>query len=273
MATSLRLRKMQLYTLGNDRVGDDLHVLLASTRRFNPDLPITVIPWDDNIIRTAEMCRRFNANLIAPNLDVFDMLGAGFSRDHEKGRRIFRKFACFFAEAEHFLFLDADCVVLRSLDKIFEAQNATDAEIIFYARSGQNRNFSFPDIKSVSARVLGNAEGFNAAFFLSRKGIFPLPFLQAISTRLLALEQNFGIKHEQAYLNYCALCLGYKTKMIQEIMPKTFASWDTNARIVRRDDDYFFHERHQPPITILHYSSPHWRQGVNKNLYEEFLKS
>lgn len=263
---------MRIYTLGNDRVHDDLRVLLSSLRTFNPHIPTTVIPWDDNILRTELLCKEFNATLMKKDLVCYDALGSHFSKSHEKGNRIFRKFASFHECSDSFLFLDADCIVLGDISDYFSSFSSAGTDVLFYARSGRDRNFSESDIKAVSERILGNSEGYNAAWFMSRGDLFPFHLLDCLATRMRTFERNFGLKHEQAFLNYLCLLCGCSVNVLNKINRKMAAAWNIEAKIIERNGKYYYDGRNQPPISVLHYSSAGWRTGVNRELYEFFLK-
>jgi hypothetical protein len=263
---------LHIYTLANDRVFNDFAVLANSIRYFNPYIGITLIPWDENILRCSQLCQQLNIEIQTHDLTMYDNLGSGFSHEFEKGRRIFRKFAAFFGKHERFLFLDADCIVLSSVEMMSASYEKSSNDILFYAHAAPNRNFTSPEFKAFAKQIIGHPEGYNAAFFLSRRNLFSFEFLRDVARNMRPLESHIGVKHEQAFLNYCCTVLSLTANVISRIDRGLYAAWDTNAKIICRDGKYYFDGRNQPAISVLHYSSHSWRSGVNAGLYRRYLE-
>jgi hypothetical protein len=247
--------------------------LVGSLNESNPNLDVTVIAYNDKIAETESFCVNSGVSLIQKNLEIFDRIGSGFSEEHEKGRHIFRKFASFFGDYDEFIFIDADCLVLGNIDSHFSAFLSKDSEIAFYTGAGIDRNFNKEDMKELADRVFGLREGFNAAYFLSRKGIFSISTLEDYARFMGRLETLHGIKHEQAFLNYIILNMGIRPLHLMKDERRISPAWDNTSRIISDDvGKYYYEGRARTPINALHYSSPHWRSGPNKALYERFIE-
>jgi hypothetical protein len=272
-ATATPLRKRGIYTLGNDNVLNDIMALVGSLNESNPNLDITVIAYNNNITETEAFCSNSGVSLIKNDLEIFDRIGSSFSEEHEKGRHIFRKFASFFGAYDDFIFIDADCLVLGNIDSHFSAFSSKNFDIAFYTGAGLNRNFNKEDIKELADRVFGLREGFNAAYFISKKGIFSLQTLEDYAKFMARLEFLYGIKHEQAFLNYIILTMAIRPLHLMKDERRISPAWDNTSKIISDDcGNYYYEGRARTPINALHYSSPHWRSGLNKPLYERFIE-
>lgn len=109
-----------VYLLANDAVASWLSACAASLRSFNPDLRVVVIAYDDRIQMVMRICAAYGFELWADEeLEWLDGVAARLRGDLPVQRM--RKLAAFWGPLEHFVYLDADTVVLMDLSSVLGA--------------------------------------------------------------------------------------------------------------------------------------------------------
>ncbi len=260
-----------IYTLGNDKVIAELEVLIRSIRQYNTNIPISVIPFNESMTETRRLCSRYDVKIVDQDLSKFDQIGSTFTHPWEVGPKIFRKFHCFEGEFDSFLFLDADTIVLGSLEPYIELQNKRDHDLIFYTGSAANRNVNEPTFKAFASAIIPEwREGFNAAFILSHKGVFSFEFMEFMSRNMKALETKLGIKHEQAFLNYCAVVCASRTTSLRIVNASKFAPWNSESELVETPEGFRYKDFAGDPVIALHFGGMNWGKGPNKSLLKRF---
>lgn len=120
--------------LANDAVIGDLTALCESVRRHDPQLPLTVIPFDDRVERTRRLLAGFGFDLFSgPQLEEMDELGRRYWPGETFRPRTMRKFCAFTGAYERFLFLDSDIVLFESMEPFFAAFRASTSDFMFFA--------------------------------------------------------------------------------------------------------------------------------------------
>ena len=131
-----------IYTLANDVVYDQLVALLNSIEaNVSKDLPICVIPYDDNLdLVKLEIDSRANVTLFENQeaLQKWDEWAdkiwsahprakeSRYSRPRWYRAHLQRKFASFDGEFEQFIFYEADNLAMKSVERVFDLLNNHD---------------------------------------------------------------------------------------------------------------------------------------------------
>jgi hypothetical protein len=109
-----------IYTLANDVTLDWFVAFCNSVRRHDPDLPLIVIPYDDRVERLTRLAGRYGFEMFADSqLGSLDEIGRQMSSTGLSG--MFRKLSVFWGPLTHFAYLDADLVMLSSINPAIEA--------------------------------------------------------------------------------------------------------------------------------------------------------
>src|SRR5262250_2265729 len=103
-----------IYFLANNQVLDLAVAFLNSFRRFNPDTPLCLIPFDDNVdqITTLRSKYHFSTYRDSSVLRECDEISLRF---HNSTMGHYRKLACWKGEFEQFIYIDVDTVVLANV--------------------------------------------------------------------------------------------------------------------------------------------------------------
>lgn len=222
-----------MVTLANDAMAPWLRAMARSLRRFSPEIPVQVVPFDDRLSRTARICREFRFDLIAPQgLDRFDRLGGEFLGESNPMRRTFRKLAAFELGPSVFLFLDADIVVLDRLEKLLEAFAGRTEPLGYFDTDLEKvyRNGPFRD------RMLGSGRsvGFITGSFLSRAGAVPFSEAAAAAREVAAVRSELSGPLEQPFLNYCFDRLGCEKVAMSRLVAGLGGNWAGDPELRRR---------------------------------------
>ena len=213
---------MKLFTVASDTRLADLAVLLESTNRVTSS-PIQVIPFDDNISLTRELCNIYGANLCKPD-PFWDRLGQhifGIEAHRERGDdvqawRYFRKFnAISTGEGSPFLFIDANSVLLRNPSGLLnQKQNNT---IIFGHFSKGGRNFSGLGKYIIDKLAPGRMRnhGYGAGFWIAHENTLKLSMFQPL-VDLQLLRSLIGPAPEQAILNLVIVLENISAGLLRE---------------------------------------------------------
>ena len=213
---------MKLFTVASDSRIADLAVLLESISRVC-DYTLQVIPFDDNLDRTRELCGVYKASLC--QVDPFwDDLGRhifGTSAHLERGAdvhawRYFRKFnAISLGCNDSLLFLDANSALLTDPDALLESLHRF--ALIFGHFSKPGRNFSKLGkylIDSLGPGRLRN-HGYGAGFWLVAAGILrPSMFEELLQHD--SISTLVGPAPEQGVLNLVVVLQNIQCALLRE---------------------------------------------------------
>ena len=113
-----------VYIVANDRVFDQAIALLSSLRARDPDIPVFMIPFDDNHEKILSVCReKFDVQQY-PDLSFLEKLTQDiadiFPRDFLRLPNKMRKLGCWFGPLEKFVYIDTDILLFQSVDKSLE---------------------------------------------------------------------------------------------------------------------------------------------------------
>ncbi len=182
-----------IYTLANDRVYDQLVALLNSIEANAGEIPVAVIAYDDAIEQiAAEVAKRKNVTLLN-DPDLFrpweDFSYAAWE-GHPTALKIWaekgisgvnrmgmnRRYCAFDAKApfDHFLYFDADVLVLNSLDATFQQLHSSEFVVYDFQYKDPSHiyNLDSPKLYQVFPKSRIEKEIFCAGFYGGRKGLF-----------------------------------------------------------------------------------------------------
>jgi hypothetical protein len=241
--------------LGNDAVVEWVIAFCESLHRHNPDLPLTLIPFDDRTVETEAVLRRFGYDLYqGPALGRMDRLGEAYWPGEKFRPHIMRKF-CAWDTYDTFLFIDADVVVLRPLASYFEAIDGARADFMHFAtdmvqvyRPGPLRERMLADHDSA---------GFNSGVFMGRRGQLDANRLDSLASDVAELRGEFVDNLEQTLINYAVDTTGLK-KVDANDLVDDLAVAGSLMRLTGRGDDLVLDDRRVPysgrTVSMIHWA-------------------
>jgi len=230
-----------VYCLANDAVLDWTLAFLESLRAYNPSTGLVVIPFDDRVDRLGALASTYDFALLdLPELfNALDGIGRAIYPTAHRGEKMFRKFAAFYGPFEHFLFLDADIVVLLALEPLMRRLVEGCADFIFFD-TAPGWVYADPVFRQTMQREHGSRLFSNGAF-VSRRGFIGVDELSAACDERDRLKQVFPQwVYDQPYMNYVVDMKGAKLAASYDIAPELFPGiWaagpvDVSASQLRR---------------------------------------
>ncbi|NER81399.1 MAG: methionine synthase, partial [Leptolyngbya sp. SIO1D8] len=108
-----------VYIVANDRVCDQAIALLSSLRLQDSDIPVVMIPFDENYQTVGPVLEeKFNVQIF-PDLDFVETLTQDianiFPRDFLKLPNKMRKLAVWFGPLEEFVYIDTDILLFQTI--------------------------------------------------------------------------------------------------------------------------------------------------------------
>jgi len=230
-----------VYILANDVVYDQLIALISSLERnVGIDLPICVVPYDDNTEKSRLATQRY------PQVQWFDddallnkweTFASDIWRSHPaaiadwKARGIVgvgrmgmhRRFCCFDGPFDRFIYLDADILAMNNFDLLFNSLDNYDFVTYDFQYKDLSHVFAVdaPNLTDVFERDRLDTEIFCAGLFASKKGLFTSSMLSDLLTSLQAGEADILYYNgpDQSILNYMVMKSGVKAMNLARTLP------------------------------------------------------
>jgi hypothetical protein len=261
-----------VYITANDRFLEYAIAFLESLRAVEPDLPVILIPYDENSGKVGQVLGdRFGVQ-IYPDLGVIDQLaqrlheifGAGFfARSNQ-----FRKQACWFGPFDRFLYLDIDLIVLQNLKPFFEALETTDFICCDYQHAGGITNVFSPAILDRGVIAPEEVQSiFNGGLWGSKKGRITLEDLENCFQECAAHPEYFDFSQktsDQPIINYLVLTRIPQRRNLATWPQKGAGSWAGSQHFVWENDRLMDPKVNQP-VPYLHWAGiriepgcPYW---------------
>ena len=202
-----------IYITANDKVTEHAIAFMNSIRFYDPDVPVVVIPYDNNYQGIAQILGDRFGVTIYPDLDFIERLsqklytifGDGFfARPNQ-----FRKQACWFGEFDEFLYIDTDIVVFEKIIDNLDYLQKYDFLCCDYQHSGGIKNVFSPTVIEqgiFTEEELKNI--FNGGFWASKKNLISEQDLYDIFTECAAHPEYFDFSQktsDQPIINYMIL--------------------------------------------------------------------
>jgi hypothetical protein len=198
-----------VYFLANDRVFEQAAAFLNSFRAANPDLPLCLIPFADDVERVAGLAGSHDFTVWRDDrlLRRCDAIGRRF---HDGGLGMYRKLAAWHGDFDEFVYIDCDTVVLEDVGFVFGHLQRYDF-VTAHSNIPDIRRYvwreSIESVGVLSARQI--AYSANTGFVASRRGVLDVNTCEAGLDDALALAPHMALDcYEQPYLNYLMVTAG-----------------------------------------------------------------
>ena len=221
-------------TIANDKVYDWVLPFLESWRETNGDIPLYVIPYDDNCDMTRRACAVYGARFVEPDNLALDALAKRLYPLYPKHRRRLRKFLALALPLDEVLYVDVDIILLRNMSPFFGKLVPGEVDFIVAAATSEyvynRRRSDYPFLKDVTL--------FNDGFFVASNKILPIEaFFDVIETDedvFHAVRQR-GMLFAQPLTNFVVHRRGLRIKPISDLHPLASGESFYKASGVRHD--------------------------------------
>lgn len=203
-----------LYFLANDKVLDLAIAFLNSARTFNPNLPICLVPYDNETVQIRELAAHFDFGILEdPALLAWcDAISLEFHEPGCRGRGMYRKLAAWFGPFDEFLYIDLDTILLRPIDFLFPLLREFDA-VTAYSDDPGSRSFVWKDSLQPNADITQAQINFaaNMGFILSQRHMLSKQAVDALlpAAKRLAPDMQL-VCFDQPFNNYVIARLARK---------------------------------------------------------------
>jgi len=261
-----------IYIVANDRVIDNAIALLNSIRYYDQNVPVYLIPFDENYHQVAAKLSTLHQVKIFPDLELVEKftqrIGAIFARDFLALPNKMRKLVVWFGPLEEFIYIDTDIVVFEKIADNLDKLTEVDFFCCDYHHANDKlRNIFSPQVQKQQIFTDAQLEDvFNSGFWASRKGVITPEQMDATLSECAMHREYFDFSQgvtDQPILNYLVLKLIPKRGNLVKIPGGGPGSWAGSRNF--QQQDYTLYDREQR-LKYLHWAgirmkigSPYWQ--------------
>ena len=216
-----------IYILANDVVFDQLVALLNSIEiNAGKEYPVSIIPYDDRLeLIREEIKHRSNVEIFADTsaIKLWEDFSGEIWKAHPDAFKIWqekgisgvyrlgmhRRFCGFNGIFDKFIYLDADILIINSLDYIFERLNHNDFVVYDFQYKDLSHvyNINSDKLQNIFPKNRLENEIFCAGLYAANKGIFDAQKRKYMLSQLQAGEAEILYKNatDQTILNYMVM--------------------------------------------------------------------
>ncbi len=265
-----------VYIVANDRVGENAIALLSSLRLRDPDIPVYLIPFDDDCGAIApRLAELYNVQLF-PDLALLasltDKIGEIFPRDFLALPNKMRKLAAWFGPLDEFLYIDTDILFFTPVAETLAYLDQADfIWCDYHFKGGLEDVFSevVPEQGLFSPEALQDV--FNSGLWGSKKSALELDQLYDLLRECAAHREYFDFSNgttDQPIMNYLVLKAIPQRLNIVKANPGEPGSWGGSSHFEQRGDVLFDGDR---PLRYLHWAGTPMRTGSPyRDLWEHY---
>ena len=254
-----------VYFSANDVVYDWTIAFLNSFRKFNPDLRLILIPFNDKCDRLLQLQDKYKFEVyIDPSFDRLEAIGQAFELGHTPtGPYWFRRYAAFWGALDRFLYLDARQVILADLTPFLTALDEFSFDFLYYD-CAIDQVYEPGEFRQQLLRQ-GKGRGFNSGRWAARKGLFSIDEFEQLATEALKIREQLNPRNtDQAFINYCCdmkpMTSGHFADVIGGICQNGWAR--QSGHIYQGNNKYYRWDYggldHKKQIILVHWAGYHW---------------
>ncbi len=250
--------KRAIYVLGDDQVCDQVVTLCYSARKVGETSDLLLIPYSDSYGRCLALGERFGLQLFPVELVAeVDLLVeqhlSGWPLRHPKR---LRALSSWLADADAFVYLDADILLFRALDDFFLALESHQFVACDYQwRSGFRQVF---EPEAAARAGFSPSQVFNSGLWGSRCDALSRGDLEGWFSRLAEARLLFDLSagtNDQPLLNHLVATAGWRFRNLAR-QPcadgsREPGSWAGTKGFQRKGDALYDRDR---PLRYLHWA-------------------
>jgi hypothetical protein len=269
-----------VYIVANDKVGENAIALMSSLRLHDPDIPVYLIPFNDDYHTVAErLSELYNVQLF-PDLPFLNALtekiGEIFPRDFLALPNKMRKLAAWFGPLDDFLYIDTDILFFTPVsDTLTYLDQADFIWCDYHFKGGLEDVFSDVVVEQKLFSPAALEDVFNSGLWGSKKSALSLETLYALLSECAAHREYFDFSNgttDQPIMNYLVLkAIPRRLNIVKaraHLADSEPGSWGGTPHFERRGDALFDGDR---PLRYLHWAGTPMRTGgPYRDLWEHY---
>ena len=255
-----------VYIVANDKVKENAIALLSSLRLYDPNIPVYLIPFNDDYQAVAQQLAEMYQVQLFPDLDLLASLtqtiGEIFPRDFLALPNKMRKLAAWFGPLDEFLYIDTDILFFTPVSKTLSYLDQADfIWCDYHYKRGLEDVFSVavPEQGIFSPEILQDV--FNSGLWGSRKNALSMEQLTDLLKDCAAHREYFDFSSgttDQPIMNYLVLKAIPCRLNIARVNSDEPGSWGGSSHFEQRGQVLFDGDR---PLRYLHWAGTPMRNG------------
>lgn len=256
-----------VYIVANDKVFDQAIALLSSLRLQDPDMPVVMIPFNEDYQAVwGVLEKHFNVQLF-PDLGFVETLTQDiatiFSRDFLKLPNKMRKLAVWFGPLAEFVYIDTDILLFEPVAKTLDYFQQADFICCDFHHKGRGLSDVFAaDIREHNLFSEAQlADVFNSGFWGSRKGTFSYLQMLELLRQCADHREYFDFSSgttDQPIINFLVLSAIERRLNLTKVNPEEPGSWGGSPHFQAKDHLLYDGDR---PLRYLHWAGTPMRPG------------
>lgn len=266
-----------IYIVANDRVLENAIALLNSIRLYDPEIPIILVPFNDDYQKTASTLGRLHNVQVFPDLALLERLTVEIGEIFDRGflalPNKMRKLATWFGPLERFLYIDVDIIVFDRIASVLDYLDDHDFLCCDYHYKGRGLQDIFSPLVREQG-IFSDAElldVFNSGFWASRKAAITEDQMKALLRECAAHREYFDFSRQttdQPILNYMVLKAMPRRINLARHLANEPGSWGGSPHFQEREHILYDGEK---PLRYLHWAgTPMKPGGPYRELWEHY---
>ncbi|OCQ97850.1 methionine synthase [Oscillatoriales cyanobacterium USR001] len=272
-----------IYIVANNKVMENAIALLNSIRFYNQEVPIFLIPFNDDYHKIAAKLSNLHGVKLFPNLKFIEeftkQVATIFDRNFLALPHKMRKLAVWFGPLDEFIYIDTDIIVFEDIAINLNKLSEVDFFCCDYHHANEKlRNIFSPCVKEKHIFTEQELEDvFNSGFWASRKAIITEQQMYEILRECSQHREYFDFTQnvtDQPILNYLVLKLIAKRYNLVKTGQQEPGSWAGSQHF--QEKDYILYDRGKR-LKYLHWAGiniksgcPYWKLWKHyRYLHEE----
>ena len=261
-----------IYITANDRVTEQAIALLNSIRFYDPEIPVVLIPYDDQYHAVAELLGQKYGVTVYEDLEFIDRLSNKlhqvfgdrfFARPNQ-----FRKQACWFGAFDEFIYIDTDIVVFEKISDNLNYLSEYDFICSDYQHAGGIANVFSPQVLEDGIFTEAECQDiFNGGFWGSKKNRISEAELYEVFSECAAHPEYFDFSQktsDQPIINYMMLKRIPKRFNIVRRPGKAPGNWAGTPHFVSVGKDRLIDPKtNNQPLQYLHWAGMKIQPGCS----------
>lgn len=261
-----------VYFSANDAVYDWVVAFLNSYRRFNPDLTLYLIPFDEKCDRLLDIQSEYDFKIYTDSaFERLEAIGEAFELGHSPGvgPHWFRRYAAFWGPLDEYIYLDARQIILADLEPFVKAPREYGFEFMHYD-CALDQVYEPGPFRCEMLRQ-NRARGFNSGRWASRKGLFSMGEFEKLAEEALRIRDQLNPRNtDQAFINYCCdmkpVEYGHFAEVMGGICQQGWANQP--GSVYKQDGAYYLWNYggldHKKQVVLLHWAGISESPGMPK---------
>ena len=232
---------------------------LNSFRKFNPEIPLCLIPFAPNIGKLTELQSVYNFSIYADNL-ILQRCDQISRQLHPYVLHHYRKLAMWEGEFDQFIYIDVDTVVLSSIEFVYPYLKEYGF-ITSHSNMPDGRRWVWRDSIEQTGKLTDSQIAFsaNAGFIASRKGALSVDLAEQSLPGAIDMAPHMFLEAlDQSFTNYLIVTSQYKYSSLLTIsrqlglMDMPAEQWAGRPGAVVKQGQLFFPG--EAPTLLVHWA-------------------